>query len=187
MKSYSASGMHDMQQQFIYLPTTLFSYAFMFSQFCPIMTHHQPELPYTFGLIPTVHSQKRHLNSFAVNAVQRHHHSNFTVMDDAISQSDFSNSSSHRDWSFNPASVRLLACVKCSTCFIYSNPDESSHIHNCRWHFGYNMDSGPFQFLSVLPSINKECFLNDRPLKQSNLKLQWCNQWRNNKQLCRSP
>ena len=34
--------------------------------------------------------------------------------------------------------------------------------------------------ISASTAIHKECFLNDKPLKQSNLKLQWCNQWRNN-------
>ena len=31
---------------------------------------HNPEIPATFWLLPMVCSQKRHLNSFAVNAVQ---------------------------------------------------------------------------------------------------------------------
>ena len=53
--------------------------------------------------------------------------------------------------SIQPQSGYLL--VWNAVCFIYSNPDESSHEHDWRWHFGYNMDSGPFQFLSVLPSI----------------------------------
>ena len=48
-----------------------------------------------------------------------------------------------------------------AVCFIYSNPNEHSCVHVCRWHFGYNMDNCKqhemcqLRVLSVLSSAAK--------------------------------
>ena len=49
--------------------------------------------------------------------------------------------------------------------------------------FGLTQNMPASIFVSTV--IHKECFLNDKPLKWSNLILQWWNQWRNSK-LCGS-
>ena len=98
-------------------------------------------------------------------------------------------SSTCRNRFFNPPCFRLLACVKGSVLHFQQSRLVLLCTHVCRWHFFFSTDSGrhemgPLRFLSVLSSAKKR-FLNDKPLKRSNLILKRRNQWRNSK-LCGS-
>ena len=115
----------------------------------------QPELPATFQLIPTIYSWKRHLNSFAINAVWGSHHSNFTLTDVGILQSDFWKSSTHCNNFFSPLYFSGYLPVWNAVCFIYSNPDESSCVHVCRWHI---LATTWIQAETTVNSMKHACF-----------------------------
>ena len=97
--------------------------------------------------IPTRCTLGRDVWIIRVNAIQWRH------------QSDFSNNSTRHNPSFDPACLCEMQCASFT-----ADPDESSRLHVCRWHFG-KMDSGrrqppnvytkracPLRSLSVLSS-----------------------------------
>ena len=95
-------------------------------------------------------------------------------------------SSTSRNRFFNPPYFRLLACAKSSLLYL----QQSRWVLWCT-HVGrmmaFSLQHGFWPTrnvpasISVSTVIRKERFLNDKPLKRSNLILQRWNQWRNSK------
>ena len=132
------------------------------------LQYGQPELPTTFWLIPTVPPKRDiWMLQFCNQNIQT-----------AVS-------STCQNCSINPPYFRLQYLpVWNALCFIYSNPKWVFFCTHevCRWSF-HSLQGRFWPTQNVLTSISvrtvthKECFLNDKPMKRSNLILKWWNHW----------